>query len=59
MAKKGKLILPLLNELDSFEYYKKTPPKSLGVEWLNSKILPLLKNQNYVRVSNLVCKSFS
>ena len=69
MAKKGKLILPLLNELDSFEYYKKTPPKSLGVEWLNSKILPLLKkyssnsiedllNTYTIHIASLITKNF-
>ena len=69
MAKKGKLILPLLNELDSFEYYKKTPPKSLGVEWVNFKILPLLKkyssnsiedllNTYTIHIASLIAKNF-
>ena len=54
MAKKGKLISPLFNELDSFEYYKKTPPKSLGVEWVNSKILPLLKKYSSNSIEDLL-----
>ena len=54
MAKKGKLILPLLNELESFEYYQRTPPKSLGFEWVNTKILPLLEKYSSNSVENLL-----
>ena len=54
MAKKGKLILPLFNELESFEYYQRTPPKSLGVEWVNSKVLPLLEKYSSNNVENLL-----
>lgn len=32
----------LLAQLNSLAYYKKLPPKSLGVEWINEHVLPLL-----------------
>lgn len=54
MAKQGKLISPLFNELESFEYYQRTPPKSLGVEWVNSKVLPLLEKYSSNSVENLL-----
>ena len=33
-AKKGALNLPLLEALNNLEFYKKQPPKSLGLDWL-------------------------
>ena len=54
MAKQGKLILPLFDELESFEYYQRLPPKSLGVEWVNSKILPLLEKYSSNSVEDLL-----
>ncbi len=42
IAKKGKLIKSLLNKLDHLSYYKKKPPKSLGSEWVQKNITPLL-----------------
>ena len=54
LAKQGKLISPLFNELESFEYYQRTPPKSLGVEWVNSKVFPLLEKYSSNNVENLL-----
>ena len=45
-ARKGKLNRKLLNELNQLEYYKITPPKSLGIEWVNGIIFPLLNKYN-------------
>jgi len=42
-AKEGKLNIQLLDKLNGLKYYKKSPPKSLGIEWVKSKIFPLLK----------------
>lgn len=33
LGRKGKISNQLLTELNNIEYYKKTPPKSLGKEW--------------------------
>lgn len=46
IAKSGKLIKPLLTDLNSLSYYKKSPPKSLGREWVESDFLPLIENYN-------------
>ncbi|MGS4346969.1 anhydro-N-acetylmuramic acid kinase [Myroides odoratus] len=42
IAKQGQVILPLLEALNGLDYYTKTPPKSLGVEFVSSHIKPLL-----------------
>lgn len=47
-AKEGSLDQELLQKLNALEFYKVGPPKSLGVEWVNQQILPLLKNYKNV-----------
>ena len=42
MAATGKENPALLLALNQLKYYKKKPPKSLGKEWVISKIIPLL-----------------
>ena len=42
LARSGKLHQDLLNDLDSLRFYKKEAPKSLGIEWVNSNIFPLI-----------------
>ena len=41
-AKKGTLHLPLFEALNNLEFYKKQPPKSLGLEWVQNEIYPLV-----------------
>lgn len=41
-AKEGKCCPPLLDVLNALDYYVKIPPKSLGIEFVSSEILPLL-----------------
>ena len=41
-ASKGILNNSLLELLNSIEFYKKTPPKSLGIEWLNEHLFPII-----------------
>ncbi len=43
MARMGKLDGELLEKLNSLEFYSRKPPKSLGIEWVNAEILPLLE----------------
>lgn len=45
LAAQGKLNVDLLEQLNQLDYYSKTPPKSLGREWLETSFLPLI-NQN-------------
>ncbi len=42
MAAGGMIIPPLLSELNDIEYYRKQFPKSLGLEWLEQQVLPLI-----------------
>lgn len=45
LSKNGIIDLKLLEELNQLEFYSLQHPKSLGIEWINQSILPLIKNQ--------------
>lgn len=42
IAAKGKVCQQLLDKLNSLDYYSKTWPKSLGREWVEANVFPLL-----------------
>ncbi|WP_347924415.1 anhydro-N-acetylmuramic acid kinase [Pontimicrobium sp. SW4] len=42
LASKGQLNRELLDQLNKLEYYKEKAPKSLGLEWVISKVFPLI-----------------
>ena len=42
IASSGKFIFSLYQELTNLEYYKLDPPKSLGIEWINEKVIPII-----------------
>ena len=42
IASSGKLILNLYEELENLKYYQSSPPKSLGIEWVDANIFPLI-----------------
>lgn len=42
-ASEGKVHQELLNQLNTIDFYKSTSPKSLGVEFVNSEIFPLIE----------------
>ncbi|MBU0765513.1 MAG: anhydro-N-acetylmuramic acid kinase [Bacteroidetes bacterium] len=42
MAASGEILTEMLAGLNSLDYYKKSPPKSLGREWFETVFLPLL-----------------
>lgn len=44
LARTGKVDESLLNKLNSLDFYKKSHPKSLGIEWCNEFIFPQFEN---------------
>lgn len=42
-ARKGNTISDLKSDLEKLPYFSARPPKSLGIEWLNEKVFPLLE----------------
>lgn len=44
MARSGNIIEPLLHALNELDYYRLQPPKSLGREWVEKLVFPLLDN---------------
>lgn len=44
ISRSGKLNQVLLTELNNLDFYKKKYPKSLGIEFVNATILPLIEN---------------
>jgi anhydro-N-acetylmuramic acid kinase len=46
IGRSGKVITSLLEALENLDFYKAPPPKSLGTEWLEEFIFPLIKNIN-------------
>lgn len=45
IARTGTIDHQLLENLNELEFYKQTAPKSLGIEWINNQISPLIQNQ--------------
>jgi len=46
IAESGTLDNNLLTELNALEFYKQNHPKSLGLEWVNEVVFPLIDNYN-------------
>ena len=47
LASKGTPDRPLLEALNALDFYKKNFPKSLGVEWVNASIIPLIDQKDH------------
>jgi len=45
-AKSGKIDYLLLEQLNSIEFYKKSHPKSLGLEWVEKQVFPLISQSD-------------
>ena len=45
-AKAGTINYKLLNELNNLDFYNKSHPKSLGIEWVQDIIFPLLQKSS-------------
>ena len=54
IASKGKVIPSLLERLNALKYYQQAAPKSLGTEWVQSTIHPLLKEYSNEEVPDLL-----
>jgi anhydro-N-acetylmuramic acid kinase len=46
MARSGNADAYLLSKFNGLDHYKQPPPKSLGIEWVESVIFPLLKDSS-------------
>nr|MBP6378613.1 anhydro-N-acetylmuramic acid kinase [Kaistella sp.] len=44
-ARNGKVNEMILKSLNTLPFYKENHPKSLGIEWVNQHIIPLLENE--------------
>lgn len=42
LARTGKVNIELLDELNALKYFQQIPPKSLGIEWVDKYVLPLI-----------------
>jgi len=54
IASTGNMNQDLLNHLQRLNYYKQDPPKSLGIEWVNDKIHPILKDFQDLPIKDLM-----
>jgi anhydro-N-acetylmuramic acid kinase len=54
LAKQGRLIPDLLSKLNSLDFYQQSAPKSLGVEWLDESITPLLSQYALEKVEDII-----
>ena len=54
IASTGDMNQDLYNNLQSLDYYKQDPPKSLGIEWVNDQIYPILKDFKDVPIEDLM-----
>ena len=54
LAQTGKLIDALLQSLNKLPFYTENPPKSLGKEWVEQSIFPLLTGFNDCKVEDLL-----
>jgi anhydro-N-acetylmuramic acid kinase len=54
LASQGEIIIPLLESLDKLEFYLKAAPKSLGREWIEESVFPLLQQYEYHSMNDLL-----
>jgi len=55
LARSGNLKTDLLAKLNNLDYYENSPPKSLGIEWVEKFIYPLLKNSSIPDLLHTFC----
>ena len=54
LASTGQINHDLLNELNVLKFYNEAPPKSLGLEWVESTIFPLIDSYQ-LRLEDILC----
>ena len=54
IASKGEINNDLFNLLESLDYYNLNPPKSLGVEWANDFIFPIINKFSEISLEDLL-----
>ncbi len=54
LAQKGEKISGFLMDLEALDFYKQSPPKSLGIEWVHYYIFPLLKKYKNQKTEDLI-----
>ncbi|XP_061165032.1 anhydro-N-acetylmuramic acid kinase-like [Saccostrea echinata] len=47
IASQGQVLKNVLEKLDSLPFYLQPPPKSLGAEWIEENVLPILDTMTY------------
>jgi len=52
ISREGKIVPTLLRQLNQLDFYIKKAPKSLGREWVEEYVFPILKNNN---TQDLLC----
>ena len=55
IARSGTIVDPLLEKLESLAYYQHPPPKSLGKEWIDAEVFPLLEKFSTHSIPDLLC----
>ena len=55
LARRGALNEDLFNQLNSLSFYAKPFPKSLGIEYVNEFILPLMETCDFVKIEDALC----
>ncbi|WP_299115508.1 anhydro-N-acetylmuramic acid kinase [uncultured Winogradskyella sp.] len=53
LASKGKIDEYLLSKLNTLEFYQENPPKSLGLEWVETYVFPMIDTLN-LEVENIL-----
>lgn len=58
IASSGRFIPRLYDELEKMKFYTSSPPKSLGMEWVNAEIFPLLEQyeEDVPSILNTFCQ---
>lgn len=60
IARQGKILEDVLAHLEQLPFYTQVPPKSLGAEWIDDKVMPLMNvsNNNVTLSTSFFCFLF-
>lgn len=59
MARAGKYIASLAQTIERFDYFQRTPPKSLGREWVEEQIMPVFDGVSTEDALHTAVEAFS